>query len=331
MPSISKDLIILIACLLAVVGAGVYLTFYQQTAELERVEKAEKVAQLKQAEITTLVAEYADSKEQADAVIRKWRSRYKVIPETLSTPSVVGYMNDLTQTGFETFDVSLGSLQHTGDYSYYTLSATGRGYFTSLYHLVWSLENNRAFYGVRDLTLEHIDLVTENEETGRRRLQVMVSFNMQIDAYFSGPEGTSASGSAWQLASADGEVRSATGGVLPPVPAEVLADRRPEVNPFFPVIMDDLPPNTHGLIDVESAAFVSIVGGKAVFKTGGSYRQVGAGDPVYLGQITSVDPLEGRVTARLNRGGIIDEVAVELETGERYRQAIGPALLQPAF
>ena len=35
----------------------------------------------------------------------------------------------------------------------------------------------------------------------------------------------------------------------------MLPNERPELNPFFPLIMDKLPPNTHNLINIEAGKF----------------------------------------------------------------------------
>jgi hypothetical protein len=69
----------------------------------------------------------------------------------------------------------------------------------------------------------------------------------------------------------------------------------------------------------------------AVFSLDDQLVSLGVGDPVYLGQIVSVDPREGRVIARLNKGGIIDEIEMVLDTGERFRQAVGPVQLSPSL
>jgi hypothetical protein len=111
---------------------------------------------------------------------------------------------------------------------------------------------------------------------------------------------------------------------------DVLPQARPVANPFFPVVLSQLPPNTHNLIDVEQALLVGIVGGKAVFQDVNGHRQVGVGDAVYLGYITDVDAATGKVAARLNKGGIVDEVELDLHTPETFRQALGPIRLNPA-
>lgn len=323
------NIIILAVIWVLVIGAGVYVTMFQQPEELARVEKAGKVIRLKQAELASLISEHSISAEKADNALNKWRARYKVIPDQLSSPEVIGYLNELTKTGFEVFDISSSGTHSEGDYSYHSFSISGRGYFSDLYRIVWEMENNRYFYRIPELTLIHIDIITEDPETGNQVMKVMVSFQLQIDAIFSGTDGMSAPmedgvgerGESLPISRAKSE--------RPPVPGSVLPDERPALNPFFPLIMSKLPPNTHGLINIEQAQLVSIVGDKAIFKEGSEYRSVGQGEDVYLGQITEVDPTEGRVMARLNKGGIIDAVELFLQSGELYREALGSVRRAP--
>lgn len=323
-----RNIVALAVCWLLIMGAGVYVTYFQQPEELERVEKAEKVARMKYAELAELRNEEAMMSLMTKEAARKWQTRYKIIPDTLSSPEVVGFMNDLTRSGFENFDVTYGGAHRTSGYSYYAYRVTGRGYYTSLYRVIWEVENNRRFYNIKDLQLRHIDLVKPDRSTGNPRLQVMVSFDFTIHAYYRGIDGVSAPDQLPPGILGD-ETPTVQSGDLPPVPVEVLPDRRPQINPFFPVVMSQLPPNTHGYVDIDEAKLVSIVGNSAVFQEKDGYRTVNAGDPVYLGQLLVADPVRGRIVARLNRGGIIDEVELFLQTGERFRQALGPAVLEP--
>lgn len=331
MPQVDRPTIVVAVLLALVVGAGVYVTYVRQPAELQRLKKAEEVARMKRAEVKELLVAYARSKEEAVQVARRWDSRYKAVPDTLTSPEVVGYLNDLTRRGFETFDISVEGTQAHKSYGYYTVRATGRGYFSHLYEFIWKVENNRAFYAVQGLTLSHIDLITQNEETGRERLQVMVAFSMDLRAYYGGPEGISGPGRAWRPVGEGDELQKRAGGQLPPVPSSVLADADPDINPFFPGIMEQVPPNTKDLLNIEKARLTSIVGGQAVFKDEQGLHQVGVGDDIYLGQVTRIDPFEGRVTAVLNRGGLIEEVERTLQTSaDAYRRAMGPNELVPS-
>ncbi len=324
------NIIILAVVWVFIVAAGLYITAVKQPDELARVEKAEKVIRLKQAELTSLETELSSSSEQADVALRKWRARYKVIPQQLTSPEVIGYLNEVTKTGFEVFDVAHAGTESTGEYSFHSFNISGRGYFSELYRIVWEMENNRFFYRIPELTLVHMDLITEDKESGREELKVMVSFQMQLDAIYGGAEGMSAPADGTDDArEAEDLPVSRAQSARPPVPLDVLPETRPAVNPFFPLIMEQLPPNTYGLINLEQATLVSTVGEQAIFREGEQFRSVGVGDDVYLGQIMEIDPIEGRVKARLNKGGIIDEVEIYLQTGERYRQALGSIRLAP--
>ena len=320
---------IMAICWMLITGLGVYFTFHEQPAALEHLEKADQVAQMKKAELASLQTEEVSYSHMAEDVARKWRARYKVIPEELSTSDIVGYLNELTSSGFKNFDVTLGGHQRTADYSYYVFNISGRAYYNSLYELIWELENNRSFYRVNNLALDHIDLVTHDKELESDRLQVMVSFTGRIEAYFSGIEGASAPIDLDGGLYGEQNITVAASDDLPPVPLELLPDVKPATNPFFPAILEQIPPNTYGLIEVETAELISIVGEKAVFRDAKGLRSIGVGEKVYLGVISEVSVAEGRVVARLNKGGIYDEVVRDLETGERYRQAQGPARLSP--
>ncbi len=324
------NIIILAIVWVFIIGTGVYVTMFKQPDKLERVEKAGKVIRMKQAELASLLSEHTVSSEKADNALNKWRARYKVIPDQLSSPEVIGYLNELTKTGFEVFDLSSSGTQNEGDYSYPSFSVSGRGYFSELYRIVWELENNRYFYRIPELTLIHMDIITEDPETGNEVMKVMVSFQLQIDAIFSGADGMSAPSDGVAEEAALLPISRAK-SERPPVPIEVLPNQRPALNPFFPLIMDKLPPNTHGLVNIEQAQLVSIVGDKAIFKEDGEYRAVGQGEDVYLGQIIEVDPVEGRIKARLNKGGIIDAVEIFLQSGERYREALGSVRRAPSI
>lgn len=329
MVKLNTNVIILVFGWLLVTAAGVYFTFFRQPEELEQLQKAEQVARMKNAELISLQSEAVELTDLTNETLRKWQARYKIIPDEIESAEVVGRLNELTQAGFKNFDVSFGGTTTTEDVSFYSFSVTGRGYFSSLYRLIWELENGREMYRIRDLNLDHIDLMTQDATAGAERLEVMVSFTMSIDAYFNGIKGASAPEVMVVRLEDESYVPMDRDSGLPPVPRELLPARQPALNPFFPIIMQQIPPNTYGLIDVEQARLVSIVGEKAVFQDDSGYRTAGVGDSVYLGRIVVVDPVEGRVVAHLNKGGIYDEVELHLQSVERFRQAQGPVKLAP--
>jgi len=83
MVNLYQNLLIIGFCVSLVIGGGVYVTFFEQPEERERLEKAEQVAKSKQVELTSLIADAAQSQGQAEQVERRWKSRYKEIPQVL--------------------------------------------------------------------------------------------------------------------------------------------------------------------------------------------------------------------------------------------------------
>jgi hypothetical protein len=329
MSNVFYNILVLITCWLFVSGAGIYITYFKQPEEMERLEKSEKVARLKEAEASALIAEEATTEQQAESILRRWQARYKVIPKMLESAQVIGYMNKLTGSGFENFDVTYDGKHSTTDFSYHSYNIAGRGYFNDLYGVIWELENNRNLYRVFDVNLNHIDLVKRERSTELEHLKVMVSFNMKVYAYYGGASGLSAEDSGFGPVSENDNLPIGQGDGLPFIPDDVLPKRKPALNPFSPLIKEQLPPNTYDDVDMDRSKLVSIVGDKAIFEYNGEYRPLGVGDPVYLGQVTVVDPNEGRVVVRLNLGGIIDEIELKLQSGEQFRQALGPVKMSP--
>lgn len=323
MSSFMSNIVVLAICWVLVTGVGIYVTYVQQPEKLEQLQKAEQVARMSQAEFTTLRVEEQSAREMADDALRRWSARYKVIPTELNSPEVIGQLNDLTQRGFKNFDVALDGMVNAADFKAYRFTISGRGYFSSLYRFIWDIENNRHLYRIHNLKLSHVDLMEEDRETGTQRMEVLVSFTMQLEAYFGSLPGMS----RLSRPSDDGLVTGDQG--MPVIPAHVLPNRQPALNPFFPIVMENIPPNTYDLVDVEQDALVGITGEGAIFKRGEEFRTLETGDDVYLGKIIEVDLVQDRVVARLNKGGIVDEVEVHLQTGDRYRQALGTLELAP--
>ena len=303
---------LLVIALAAVGGYGFYQTRTVQPAEIAELEQQEKELIARQAGVEGLMIEFEESREQADVALRRWNARYKVLPTTLTSPAVVDYLNALSQNGFETFDLSLVGREVGAIHSKYTYRASGQAYFGALYGLLWNLENGRGMYRVRDLNVSRTNVQIDDPDREEDRSVVMADFELTVEAYFSGEEGISAPDS------------------LIEVPAAVLPPRSLPRDPFYPFILDNLPPNIDDLVDVEKDSLVSVAGPLATFDHGGSLRSLRAGDRVYLGKVTSIDPARARVVVNLDKGGIREKVEIDFRTGEQFRQAFGNTLLQAA-
>ena len=304
--------LILSVFLAAAVGAGYYVTQKKQPEALAKVQADIAAIENASAEVETLLAQEATASEEAALTLQRWNTRYKVMPSELTSADVVQYLNALSTRGFERFDLTLTGLTPGENASYYTYQVTGQAYFESLYAFIWHLENSRGLYRVRDVSIKKAVVQIPNPTTGVPRQVILADFALAVDGYFSGNPDISAPDSA----------------VTPPPGA--FPARRAAVNPFFPYVLESLPGNTDDLVDIEADNLLSVIGGTAVFSHGEDMRMLRAGDRVYLGRISNVDPQRGRVTVELNKGGVGERVELDLNTGERYRQHLGGATFVPA-
>src|SRR5690606_36092167 len=136
----SNDVIntlILAAVLALVLGAGFYTTQKVQPAKLEALLAEEEAIKLRAAEVEDLLVEEAAASEEAAEALRRWNARYKVLPDQLSSPEVVDYLNALSRSGFRAFDISLAGVERHPSYSIYTYNVTGLAYYESLYGFIW--------------------------------------------------------------------------------------------------------------------------------------------------------------------------------------------------
>lgn len=306
MSSSTTNQIILLVCLLLVATGGTYLTYFRQQATIHELEEQISEKQQRRSEIEAMYEELVASEEKFEEAAMQWQARYKVMPDTLSSPEMVSYLTDLTQNGFDQFDLVYGSLEERENYSVHRFEARGTASFHNLYRFLWKLENNRPFYRVNDLSVETVERRTTDEETGRTQMEMLASFQLGIEGLFGGqhPEEEAPR----TVGSEEQGLPVARTPSRPPLPPHVLPTAEPDVNPFYPVILEQVPPNEHGRLNFESANLVAIVDGRAVFETEEGVKRLQEGDRVYLGRIIDIDPENERVRARLNKGGIVDVI-----------------------
>ncbi len=283
--------------LLIVLATGGYYTFYVQPARIKKLRDIEKVGRMQQAKVSELLVEEARSKEMGRQMLNRWYSRYKIIPDSLGNVDVVHTLNRLSQSGFHQLSLQYEGTTSSREYKVHHFTLSGDAYFSSLARLIWELENGPQLYRVKDLQLERTEVLEPNKETGIDRKLVMVSFDMGLDVFFDGADGLSAD-------------------VVPVIPRELYPSNRYASNPFYPLLMEELPPNSDLLLDLDNAELISVTGKRAVFLFNDRLEFVAEGDSVYLGVIQQVNPHRGEVIARLNKGGIIETKTITLQTND---------------
>ncbi|PSQ82991.1 MAG: hypothetical protein BRD30_13430, partial [Bacteroidetes bacterium QH_2_63_10] len=179
---------LLISCLVLLIGVGTYLTYFRQQSTITSLDEKIEAKKEEKKKIRTLQADLADAESRFKTARRRWRTQYKTVPETISSPDIVAYLTELTQTGFKRFDITSSGSEDRDGYSVHTFSAAGEAFFTNLYRFVWTVENNRPFYRVRDLELTYLEQRETDEETGRTTMDVLVSFQREVQAIYGAAE-----------------------------------------------------------------------------------------------------------------------------------------------
>jgi hypothetical protein len=268
-----------------VLSGSYYVTDVRQQGEIERIQESRRAAALLDARVDELLAEESASAALAREALTRWHARYKYIPTELTTADMVEYLEGLTRRGFEQFDLDLQGLTTTPDFSTYTFAIKGIATYPALYDLVWHLENNREFYRLYDLKIEHATVTKTNDRTGESRQLDMVTFECRLDAYFAGIEGISAPEDS-----------------LKPIPTGLLAAHRPAMDLFRPLVRTDVVTNDQQLPDLERSQLVALIGTEAIFQTPQGRFALSDGDSVYLGYVEQVDPVAAVVRVILNKG-----------------------------
>ena len=99
--------IILTVVMALALGIGYYVTQQVQPKRLDALLAEEEAIRLRQAELQDLLGQEAIASEEAAEAYRRWNARYKVLPDQLSSPDVVDYLNALSRSGFRSFDITL--------------------------------------------------------------------------------------------------------------------------------------------------------------------------------------------------------------------------------
>ncbi|MDP2208441.1 MAG: hypothetical protein Q8K98_06670 [Bacteroidota bacterium] len=279
-------------------GIILAIGFYFRSAHLpKKIGTIQKQIQTIDAELQNtpdLVNQFNSLSEQLVSTKERWESRNKDIPPVNVTGETYNYINQLIgKSGEIKLDMLFVGANAAQNYGFNTYNLKGEAPFENLFRFIWYLENNRLLYKINAMALRGLE--TTNKET--KETELLVTYQILLDAYFS---------SIPELYSSAGEQKL--------IPATLTTD------PFAPLILRDLPPNLDDLVEIERSDLKAVVPGKAfVIDQSNKMRALTEGDEVYLGYVTKVDPVLGRIECTLNKGGIIEKFELNIRYGQKQK------------
>ncbi len=294
MPYILRNTIVLGVLLIIILAVGFYMSGAHLPKKMEKVEKEIKKYETELQNTPDLVNQYNLLSQQLNSIKERWDLRNKDIPPVNITGETYNYINQLIgQSGELKLDMLFVGTKNFNNYGFNTYNLKGEASFENLFRFIWYLENSRLLYKISALNLRGIE--SRDKTTGKT--QLLVTYEMILNAYFSNIQ---------ELHSSSGERKI--------MPVSLTAD------PFAPIIFRDLPPNTEDLVEIERSDLKAIVPGRAfVIDQNNKMRALSEGDEVYLGYVTKVDHINGRIECTLNKGGIIEKFELNIRYGQKQK------------
>lgn len=280
--------------LVLILGVGGYFGLIRYPKKLHAIEESIKKIDIELQNTPDLLNQVNTLTAQVETTKRQWATRVKDIPPGDITSETYDYLiRTIDASGAIKMNMLYNGVKNLGNYGYGTYDLAGTAPFNDFFKFLWNIENGRRLYKVRSQELKQV--WTKEKDSPEPIL--LVNYHMILDSYFSPiPE----------LSSATGE-RALRPGYL-------------AVNPFYPAILPEIPPNTRDLVEIKRSILKGVIAGKAyVQDQGNRIRELAEGDEIYLGYISKVDPEKGLLEYILNEGGIIDKGQLTIRTGETIK------------
>lgn len=289
--------LILIAILIFIsVTGGIYIYYFQANdIEENQIELSELKVHAQNTE--DLKIQLADLKLKVVELDSILNLRKYIIPLNVSQAKFFKFVNNVSSnfSDLSHVNVEFNGAGDPGDFFSYMYSIKGAAEFHDLFKLLYAIEQSKELKKVLKGTLNNF---VEVDPDGIPHYLVTYAFDVQV--YYS-----------------DNDTYAAAKY------NENQLKANPLYNIFYPLIRDEIPPNSDNLLDVQTAQLLALIpDGAYVADSGGKTHLLWEGDEVYLGYLTKIDYTTNEVKFVLNKGGVIEKVTLKLEpkTGENDKK-----------
>jgi hypothetical protein len=286
-----RNTVILGIVLLLIVATGGFFTWYQIPKSIARVDKDIKKLNDELQNTPDLANEYNTTAAMLEDVKVRWETRHKEVPEKDITGETYGYFNrTMDLSGEVKMDMTYVGPKDFPNYGYNVYTLKGEAPFQNLYKFIWYSESGRRLFKISNLTLRGY----EAKDPDTKNTRILVLFDMELQAFYSNmPELNNA-----------------------PAP-RVGTPARLTSNPYYPLILREIPPPQPDEIEIERSDLKAVIPGKAfIIDQNLKSRILEEGDPVYLGYVTKIIPDDGKIECLLNKGGVAEKFTLKIRQGQ---------------
>jgi len=281
-----STLSVLALLIIILVAGGIYL-FVVQRGDLS--ERQEKLAELNKnvydpVELNNRYHELERKSAELDSILA---NRKFNIPQNISSIKFYNFINNIVANFPKETSVNIEYLRQAPDkeFFFHEYKLTGGGNYNDVFKMIYAIEQSKELKKVSKLSLSN--LVKTDDEIPL----FLVNFELIAQVYFS----------------ADSRF----------APAELVENNLstgPIYDAFYPLIRNEIPPNIDNLLDVQGARLLALIPeGAFVADNKGNTYLVWEGEQVYLGYLTKIDYDNNTVSFILNKGGIIEQVTLQLD------------------
>ncbi|MFA3784208.1 hypothetical protein ABRY23_14200 [Melioribacteraceae bacterium 4301-Me] len=282
-----NTLIIVVIIVLIALSGGIYNFIVQRGKVKEKEKKIKdlKMFQMDTAELEKQLYELKIKVAELDSILalRKYN-----IPYNLPQSNFFDFVNRVSFSFSPNSYVNIlfNQMETSKNYNIYHYTLDGVAEYNDLYRLIYSIEESKELKKISALNLTNNVKV---DSTGMPHYLVAFKFNVAV--YFSNND---------QLS-----VKNIKENQLEP---------NPQYDFFYPLIRNEIPPNKEHLLDVQTAKLLALIpDGAFLSDASGNTFLLWEGDAVYLGYLTQIDYQNNQVKFILNKGGIIENVVLQLD------------------
>lgn len=278
-----RNTLILLFVLLLMNGGGYAYMHYFQKAEIERLEAQQIVLEQEYQESADIAAGVPALREQfaeATAIIEGFD---KTIFSNNNADEVFRFLTLINEGAGVDFNFVFRDSTNSDEYGIITSEVNGVGSYRNFVRFLNAVE-----YSEPVQKISNIEMSQAGGDDGYQ----MVNFTFNLQSHY------------------DRQNIFQNGNRTPGIS---FRTNRSNHNPFYPLIRS-VSPNEEGLPDVDQSRLVGI-GGSVIYMMdqNGQMVTLREGDRVYLGRLETINIREGTAIFRLNRGGIIDLVTLEVQ------------------
>ena len=276
-----------LALLIIILAAGGIYIFVLQRGDLS--ERQEKLAELNKnvydpVELENRYQELQRKSAELDSILA---NRKFNIPQNISSIKFFNFINKIVADFPKETTVNVEYVRQAPDkeFFFHEYKLTGGGNYNDVYKMIYAIEQSKELKKIGKLTFTN--LVKTDDEIPL----FLVNFELITQVYYSSDN------------------RFA--------PAEFVENNLytgPIYDAFYPLIRNEIPPNVDNLLDVQGARLLALIPeGAFVADNKGNTYLVWEGEQVYLGYLTKIDYDNNTVSFILNKGGIIEQVTLQLD------------------